>query len=76
MRQARRLLKVREVRDRTGLSHAAVYDMAKRGDFPKPIKLSPRCARWVEEEVESFIKARVKERDLELDHKTLGARSA
>lgn len=43
-------------------SDSTVYEYIKRG-FPKPIKSSRRCARWLVSEVTAWISDRVRERD-------------
>lgn len=40
-----------------------IYQMVAQGKFPKPVKLTPRSVAWVEDEVNSFIDARIAERD-------------
>ena len=35
----------------TGLSRSTIYRLVDKGDFPKPIKLSPRIIGWEEEAV-------------------------
>jgi len=57
--QNNRLLRLREVIKRTGLSRSAIYLAIQRGLFPKQIKLSLRSAAWLESEVEQWIAQRV-----------------
>jgi prophage regulatory protein len=40
-----------------------VYDAVRRGDFPKPIRLTPRRVAWRESEIEKWKAAKVAERD-------------
>jgi prophage regulatory protein len=56
---APRLLKLPQVADRCGLRTTSIYDQAKAGLFPKPIKLTPRSSAWVESEVDAVIRARI-----------------
>ena len=35
----------------------------KEGQFPKPVRLGPKCVAWVEREVRTFLLAKVAERD-------------
>lgn len=53
------LLRLPEVRQRTGLSSNSVYRLASAGDFPAPIKIGPRASAWVEEEIDAWIKRRI-----------------
>jgi len=55
---ADRLLRIDEVQSLTSLGRTKIYGMVRRGDFPAPIPLSPRCARWSESEVQAWIAAR------------------
>ena len=59
------LLKMPEVRAKTGLSRSHLYALAQNGEFPKPIKLSERSSAWVESEVEGWIEDRITQRDQE-----------
>ena len=57
------LLKMPEVRAKTGLSRSHLYALAQNGEFPKPIKLSERSSAWVESEVQDWIDTRIAQRD-------------
>jgi len=57
------LLKMPEVREKTGLSRSHLYSLAQSGDFPKPLKLSERSSAWVESEVQDWIDSRIAQRD-------------
>lgn len=58
-----RYLRLREVSDRVGLKASGIYRLMALGTFPKQVKLSERTAAWVESEIESFMDARIVERD-------------
>lgn len=45
------------------LGRAMVYRLAQRGQFPKPIRLSPRRSGWIESEVIAWLEARIAQRD-------------
>lgn len=53
-----RYLRQPEVRSRTGLSTSTIYRLEKRGDFPKRIMLTTRCAAWDEAEVTAWLERR------------------
>jgi prophage regulatory protein len=57
------VLRLPEVRRRTGQSTSTIYAAMAAGTFPRPIKLSAGCVGWVEREVGDWILARVAERD-------------
>lgn len=52
-----RLLRLPEVMDRVGLRRSAIYQRMSEGRFPKSRSLGPKCAVWVEAEVEDWIKS-------------------
>lgn len=58
-----RLLRLPEVRARTGLGRDSVYRLAKAGEFPRPVKVSERASAWLESEVQAFIAQRIAARD-------------
>jgi prophage regulatory protein len=57
------LLKLRDVRDATGLSKTAVYKLQRNGQFPQAVRIGERAVAWPESEVAAWVAARVAERD-------------
>jgi prophage regulatory protein len=57
-----RLLRLKEVQERVGMSKTTIYDRMKTGAFPAAVHLGTMAA-WVESEVEGWILARIAERD-------------
>jgi len=51
-----RILRIRSVLDRTGLSRATLYRKMQQGTFPKQIAISARCAGWRESAVKDWMK--------------------
>lgn len=62
-RRPLRLLRRKEVEERTGLGEWALDELERAGQFPKRVKVTPRAVAWVEHEVEAFIAQRIAERD-------------
>lgn len=60
------LLKLTSVIASTGLSRSHIYALAKKGEFPKPIKLTERSSAWVEAEVQKWIESRIAMRNQEV----------
>jgi prophage regulatory protein len=58
-----RILRLREVRERTGQPTSVIYDQMSREEFPRPVPIGPRSVGWVEHEVEAWIKGRIAARD-------------
>jgi prophage regulatory protein len=54
-----RLLRLKEVMKRTGLSRSTIYGLVKEGKFPKQITITERCVGWVEDEIHDFILKRL-----------------
>ena len=50
-----RMIRIREVEQVTGLSHTTIYRMIGRGDFPAPIMVGKRAARWKLSEVMAYV---------------------
>lgn len=57
-----RLIRLREVMTKTGLSRSYVYALSQKGQFPKPVKLSERSSAWIESEVQAWIDERIQAR--------------
>ncbi len=53
-----RLLRLPEVEDTTGLKRSTIYQKAKQGLFPKPVKLTERSSAWRESEIQDWIAGR------------------
>lgn len=60
--QTERILRVKYVTTRVGLSRSSVYAKAKdeADDFPKAVRLSERVCGWYESGVQAWIKGRRK----------------
>ncbi|MBM4208525.1 MAG: AlpA family phage regulatory protein [Gammaproteobacteria bacterium] len=57
------MLKLKAVKEMTGLSRSTLYAYIEMGKFPRQVKLGERCVAWVEEEVATWLEARITERD-------------
>src|SRR5262245_43632033 len=59
-----RIIRLAEVKRRTGLSTSSIYEAMARDEFPRQVALgSGTAVGWVESEIDDFIVARVRERD-------------
>lgn len=57
-----KILRKRQVTERTGLPPSSMYEKISAGTFPKPIRLGgegTRCTGWIESEVEAWIQERI-----------------
>ena len=50
-----RILRIKTVLERTGLSRSTLYRKIERGTFPHQVKLSERCAGWHESAVTDWM---------------------
>jgi prophage regulatory protein len=50
-----RLIRLPEVMSRVGLKRSSIYQRMSEGRFPKSRSLGPKCAVWVEAEVDEWI---------------------
>ena len=55
------LLRLPQVIERVGLRRTAVYDLVKRGEFPRPVRLGRRCVCWPSDAVDSWVRERIAE---------------
>ncbi len=53
------ILRLPEVRSRTGLSRSTLYLRMSQGSFPKPVSLGGRTVGWVESEINDWIAQRI-----------------
>jgi prophage regulatory protein len=57
------ILRLPEVKARTGLSTSAIYEGIARGSFPRQLKISAKSIGFVADEIDAWIAARITERD-------------
>jgi prophage regulatory protein len=58
-----RLLRLRAVINKTGLSATTISRLRRCGAFPAPIQPTPRTVSWSEREIDAWIAARVAARE-------------
>ena len=51
-----RILRIKAVMERTGLTRSTLYRKIESGSFPPQIKLSERCAGWRESDVSEWMR--------------------
>ncbi len=52
-------LRLPSVKARSGFGRVSIYDRARNGTFPPPLKIGARASAWLECEVEAVNAARV-----------------
>ena len=58
-----RILRLKDVIEKTGLARSTIYKYVDTGDFPKQISLGGRSVGWVDSEVHEWIIKAIEERD-------------
>ncbi len=53
------ILRLNQVKHRTGLSRSTIYQAMKRGEFPRKVSLGARAVGWLDSEIEAFLRSRV-----------------
>lgn len=52
-------LRVTEVEARTGMSRSTIYEKIRSAGFPEPIRLSSRMSRWLDGEVDAWLRKKL-----------------
>jgi prophage regulatory protein len=60
---SRRTIRIRKVGAKTGLATSSIWRLARQGQFPAPVKLSPGCTAWFEHEIDAWLDAKGLKRD-------------
>jgi len=58
-----RLIKLKEVIEKTSLGRSTIYEFMTKGRFPKQVSLGAKSVAWLESEVDDWIMDRIGERD-------------
>jgi len=56
---ATKILKIKTVIEKTGLSRSSIYRLIAAGKFPTQVKLSERAAGFFEHDIEAWLKSRM-----------------
>jgi prophage regulatory protein len=59
----RRTMRIRMVSEKTGLAVSSIWRLARQGQFPAPVRLSPGCTAWFEHEIEAWLDEKSLKRD-------------
>ena len=57
-----RLIRLKEVMQKTGLARSTIYKFMKVGTFPQTVQLGVRSVGWLESDVLNWISARLDDR--------------
>lgn len=56
---ANAILRLPDVKSRTGLSRSTIYLRVKNGTFPAPVSLGSRAVGWVDTEIQQWLDERI-----------------
>jgi prophage regulatory protein len=59
--QTRSLLRIEQVMERIQRGRSWIWAAVRRGEFPAPRRLSPRCTRWDSAAVDQWIEQQLSE---------------
>ena len=54
-----RILRIQQVRERTGLSRSTIYELVAEGVLPPPVRIGHRTSGWIEAEISDFLRRRI-----------------
>jgi prophage regulatory protein len=54
-----RIIRLKEVKRRVGLSRSSIYAFLKENRFPRSIQLGARAVGWLESEIDKWIEDRL-----------------
>lgn len=57
--QPQSLLPIRSVQAQTNLGRTKIYELIRKGEFPAPIKLGARTARWPAAVIDAWIQKKI-----------------
>ena len=63
VKEALKILRIKQVKERTGLPNSTIYYHIENGTFIKPIKLGERISGWLESEVDAIMGALIAGKD-------------
>lgn len=55
------ILRLPQVKNRTGLSRSSIYLKISQNEFPKQIKLTERSIGWLESEITEWVNHRIQQ---------------
>jgi len=59
LREVLAILRLKQVKARTGLSRSTIYLRVSQGAFPKPVNLGARAVGWIESEISDWLTGRI-----------------
>jgi prophage regulatory protein len=57
------LIRLKEVKEYTGLGRSSIYEKMNNGLFPKSVSLGDRAVAWVDSEIVEWVQDKIDQRD-------------
>lgn len=57
------LIRLKEVKEYTGLGRSSIYEKMNNGLFPKSVSLGDRAVAWVDTEITEWVQEKIDQRD-------------
>ncbi len=70
-----KILRLRAVKEWTGLSRSTIYLMIKNGDFPSSVRIGARAVGWLESDLYAWVESRISLKSTSHDGGYYGAKS-
>ena len=58
-----RLLRLKQVEDKTGLKRSQIYAYMKLKQFPASVKIGPASVAWLEKEIDDWVEEKLARRE-------------
>lgn len=59
MNETNRLLRLKQVVLKVGLSRSQIYKLIAKGSFPQQIKIGPKISAWPEQTIDQWISRQI-----------------
>jgi prophage regulatory protein len=53
------IIRIKQVKERTGLSRSTLYTLIKEGKFAPPILIGARAVGWLSSDIDAWIESRI-----------------
>lgn len=63
MSNNQKILRLRAVKEWTGLSRSTIYLMIKNGEFPNSVKIGARAVGWLDSDLQAWIELRISQKE-------------
>ena len=63
-----KILRLKDVMERTGLSRATIYKLIKENSFPAQINITERCVGWSEDDIHDWVLQKLEKSDIVKRH--------